>query len=81
MVTHGQWRFTQHAEKRRIEMRLTRNRVVDAIHDAECTWTTTSHGNGATVYAHEEISVVAVADSRDVVTVLPRTVEDYDRAS
>lgn len=81
MVTHGQWRFTEHAEERRISMRLTRNRVVEAIDNAECTWTTGSHRNRATVYAHLEISVVADADSGDVVTVLWRTAEDYHRAS
>lgn len=62
-------------------MRLTRNRVVEAIREAECTWTTSSHGNAATVYAHGEISVVADTESHDVVTVLWRRAEEYSRAS
>lgn len=81
MVTHNGWVFTQHAEARRIEMRLTRNRVVEAIENAAVSWRTSSHDNNGTTFAEGDLTVVADPDTRSVLTILWWTDEEYERAA
>jgi hypothetical protein len=79
MVTHQGWTLTPHAEERRIAMHLTRNRVIDAITKAHCTWHTSQHNNNGTTFAHGDVAVIADEADRTVITVLWHTADRYER--